>query len=83
MVQLCLLFAVICVACAGVCAGAAIVICRDYPGEEDKVTEPPLREVSEEDKKESIRRQRELVNFFNYNGDAMPVAEEIEMDLKI
>lgn len=85
VLDLCAVIMVLCIACAGVCIGAAIVICHDYPEdtEEDSPEKAAPQNIGEQEQKERKRRKQEMENFFNYNGDAMPKSEENEIDVKI
>lgn len=73
------IFVILCVMacsfCAGFCAGA--VLPRQAKAAKH-ITEKPVQErrMNEDQERELRRRQRELMNFFNYNGDAMPAADE-------
>lgn len=77
MLQVCAAMMVLCIVCAGLCVGLAIMICHDYLDADDQET-PEEAAPPQAEEKELKRRQRELTNFFNYNGDAMPKTEEYE-----
>lgn len=75
-VGLCAVFMAVCAVCAGICAGTVMGMHRRPDGTHLK----PMQDGAEEAQKESERRRQEIQNFFNYNGDVMPKAEEKETD---
>ena len=72
------IFCGICAFCAGVCACtvlyAAISVSKSPTQQKPKPQR--VQKMSEEQERELRRRQRELINFFNYNGEEMPDTEE-------
>lgn len=60
---------------AGFCLGAIFGNKRSAPATKTKVPFN-LHILSEDERRELRRRQRELQNFFNYNGDEMPEIED-------
>lgn len=71
---LCAGFMAVCAACAGICAGSVM----GMPRPDGTHGKPP--QDGNEAQKENKRRRQEIQNFFNYNGDMMPKAEEDETD---
>jgi hypothetical protein len=75
-----IILTVLCLLACGICAGfcAGMTLPALWTGRQ-KAPKPPTP-LTREQEKELRRRRREMLNFFNYNGDPMPETDDDRPD---